>query len=340
MAQPGLMRPRAPLRRAKATVRDPFVFLSLKVLDLTTPDRSTMNRMRLVQLLCGLGVFACGAFGGDKTNIQTVPREQAEQAPLWSFDLNSDYTSGSKIRHAEAVGSQAVYRYELEALRNIHLFSKYYLQFGVDYERFDFSRSNSVFPYAVSSLDAEINVSYWSGDELNPLLKLQPGVYFTRDHISANSFDFPVRVVGGYKIHDDLYAVLGADVDPFEEDPVTPICGFNWKINDQFNLRAVFPEPRFSYTPTKELEFFIDADFKGGGYRNGPTNDRRTSNAILDYTEYRGGGGISYTLKKGLSLEATVGWSIARRFDYFRAGPDFLSNSAPYLKLDLSIDLY
>ena len=299
-----------------------------------------MNRMRLVQLLCSLGVFACSTFGGEKTIIQTVPQEQAGQAPLWSCDLNSDYTSGSTIRHAEALGSQAVYRYELEALRNIHLFSKYYLQFGVDYERFDFSRSNSIFPYAISSLDAEIDLSYWSGDELNPLLKLQPGVYFTRDHITANSFDFPVRVVGGFKVRDVLYAVLGANVDPFEADPVSPICGFNWKIGDQFNLRAVFPEPRFSYTPTKELEFFIDADLKGGGYRNGPTNDRRTNNAILDYTEYRGGGGISYNPRKGLSLEATVGWSIARHFDYFRAGPNFLSESAPYLKLDLSIDLY
>jgi Domain of unknown function (DUF6268) len=304
------------------------------------PNRSTMNRMRLVQLLCSFWVFACSAFGGDNTIIRAVPREESNQAPLWSFDLNSDYTSGSQIRHAEALGAQAVYRYELEALRNLHLFSKYYLQFGVDYERFDFSRSNSVFPYAVSSLASEIDVSYWSGDDLNPLLKLQPGVYFTRDHITANSFDFPVRAVGGFKIHDDLYGVLGVNVDPFEQDVVTPICGVNWKVNDQFNFRAIFPEPRFSYTPTKELEFFLDADLKGGGYRNGPTNDRRTNNAILDYTEYRGGGGVSYNPKKGLSLEATVGWSVERRFDYFRAGPDYSSKSAPYLKLDLSIDLY
>ncbi|MGA8656391.1 MAG: hypothetical protein WB586_09595 [Chthoniobacterales bacterium] len=52
-------------------------------------------------------------------------------------------------------------------------------------ERFDFSRSNNVFPYALSSLAAELDVSYWSGDEFHPLLKLEPGVYFTRDYIIA-----------------------------------------------------------------------------------------------------------------------------------------------------------
>src|SRR6516162_8024209 len=92
------------------------------------PNRSTMDRMRLVQLLCGFWVFACSAFGGDKTIIQAVPREQSDQAPLWSFDVNSDYTSGSQIRHAEALGPQAVYRYELEALRNLHLFSNFFFQ--------------------------------------------------------------------------------------------------------------------------------------------------------------------------------------------------------------------
>ena len=81
-------------------------------------------------------------------------------------------------------------------------------------------------------------------------------------------------------------------------------------------------------------------DFVGGGYRNGPTNDPRTNDAILDYTAYRADGGIGYNPRKGVSIEATIGWSIQRRFDYFLAGPDFSSKSAPYMKLDVSIDLF
>jgi hypothetical protein len=183
-------------------------------------------------------------------------------------------------------------------------------------------------------------VAYWTGDEFYPLLKLGPGVYYTRDYITKNSFDIPIRAVAGVKIFDNVHLVLGIDADLFEQNPVIPLGGFNWKINNQFNLRAVFPEPRFSYTPNQVFELFIAGDFVGGGYRNGPTNDRGTNDAILDYTAYRADGGIGYNPRKGLSIEATVGWSIQRRFDYFRAGPDYSSKSAPYMKLDVSIDLF
>jgi hypothetical protein len=63
---------------------------------------------------------------------------------------------------------------------------------------------------------------------------------------------------------------------------------------------------------------FIAGDFKGGGYRNGPTSDHRTNNALLNYTEYRGGAGVSYNPVKGISLEFSAGWTLARRIDYFR----------------------
>jgi len=295
--------------------------------------------MRLQQFVCGLFICACGAFGGEKPALSPLTQGQESQVPLWSFDLKADYTSGSRIMKAASLGSQAAYHYEIEALRDFHIFDKYYFQIGADWERFDFSRSNAVFPYSISSLASEIDVSYWTGDEFLPLLKLEPGVYYTRDYITRNSFDIPIRAVGGMKVRENLYLVAGLDADPFEQDPIIPIGGINWKINDQFNMRAVFPEPRFSYTPNKVWEFFVAGDFVGGGYRNGPTTDPRTSNALLDYTGYRVDGGVGYNPSKGLSIETTVGWSIERRFDYFRSGADYFSKSAPYVKVDLSIDL-
>ena len=295
--------------------------------------------MKLALLLAGLALFAELALGGEKNVIQLTPRNQQDQAPLWSVDLNSDFTMGSKIMKSSDFGSQAVYRYEIEALRNFHLFDRYYLQLGIDSERFDFSRSNSLYPYSISSVAAEVSLSYWTGEDLYSVLKLEPGLYYTRDHIASNSFDVPIRAVAGLKMRDNFHVVLGVDVDPFEQEWFIPVCGFNWKINDQYNLRAVFPQPRFSYTPSKTLEFFIAADLVGGGYRNGPTSDQRTNNALLDYSEYRAAGGVNYNPLKGLSFEMTAGWSIERRFDYFRAGPDDIAKSAPYFKLDISIDL-
>jgi hypothetical protein len=295
--------------------------------------------VRLATILAGLAIFGSAAFGDEKNVIQLSPPAKQDAAPLWSVDLNSDYTLGSKIIKSGSFGSQAVSHYEIEALRNVHLFDKYYLQFGIDSERYDFSRSNAIYPSSIASIAGEISLSYWTGDDYYQLLKFEPGVFYTRDYITTNSFDVPIRAVAGFKVRDKVHFVLGVDADPFEEDWAIPICGFNWEISDQYNLRAVFPQPRFSYNPNKALEFFIAVDLVGGGYRNGPTNDRRTNNALLDYSEYRAGGGVNYNPRKGLSFEMTAGWSIQRRFDYFRGGPDDSSKSAPYIKLDISIDL-
>jgi hypothetical protein len=295
--------------------------------------------VRIATFLAGLAIFGNVAFGAEKNLIQPPPPEKQDSAPLWSIDLNSDYTLGSKIIKSSSFGSQAVYHYQIEALRNLHLFDKYYFQFGVDAERFDFSRSNVLYPSSIASVAGEFSLSYWTGDDYYPLLKFEPGVYYTRDYVTANSFDVPIRAVAGFKLREGIHLVLGADLDPFEQEWAIPICGVNWKIDNQFNLRAVFPQPRFSYTPSKALEFFLAADLVGGGYRNGPTDDRRTNNGLLNYSEYRAASGVNYNPQKGLSLEFTTGWSIQRRFDYFRAGPDDSAKSAPYVKLDISIDL-
>lgn len=290
-----------------------------------------------------LAVFCLGemALAGGGTLAQSSPTPSPENlGSAWSFDLNSTYTFGSRIQKAANLGSQAEYRYEIEALRNFRITGDYYLQLGMDYERFDFSRSSSVFPYSFTSLNGEMNFSYWSGDDFYPVIKIEPGIYYTRDHVTKNSFDVPLRFTPGFKVSQNLYLIVGCSIDPFSNPIVFPIGGFNWKISDKLNFRAVFPQPRFSYTPNDKLEIYLGGELIGNGYRNGPTTDRRTNNAIVEYEEERVGLGVSYTLRKGIDFEAIAGWTFQRTYDYIRSGPDYYGKGAPYLKVDLSLDLF
>src|SRR6266481_4245437 len=206
--------------------------------------------MRLVWFVFGFLCLGEMAFAGGNTLVQPSPPSNPENlGSQWSILLDSTYTFGSHVERSHNLGSQAEYRYEIQALRNFRITGDYYLELGVDYERFDFSRSNSQFPYSFTSLSGEILFSYWSGDSFYPVIRLEPGIYYTRDHVTENSFVFPIG-------------------------------GFNWKINDKFNLRAVFPRPRLSYTPNDKLEIYVGGELIGNSYRNGPTNDRRTNNAI------------------------------------------------------------
>jgi hypothetical protein len=291
----------------------------------------------IIATLCLEGM----AFAGGKTLVQPSPTPNPENlGSTWSFDLNSTYTFGSHVEKSHHLGSQAEYRYEVQALRNFHITGDYYLQLGVDWERFDFSRSNSQFPYSFTSLSGEILFSYWSGDSFYPVIRIEPGIYYTRDHVTENSFDAPIRITPGFKLTPNLYVIAGCSIDVYSNPIVFPIGGFNWKINDKFNFRAVFPRPRFSYTPNENLEIFVGGELIGNSYRNGPTNDRRTNNAVLEYSEERVGGGIDYTLRKGIDFQAVAGWTIQRTYDYIRAGPINKSGGSPYIRAQLQIDLF
>jgi hypothetical protein len=297
--------------------------------------------MKLAWSILGFLCLGEMAFAGGNALVQRSPAPSAENlGSLWSFDLSSTYTFGSHVERSGNLGSQAEYRYEIEALRNFRITGDYYLQLGVDYERFDFSRSNSQFPYSFTSLSGEILFSYLSGDTFYPVIRLEPGIYYTRDHVTGNSFDVPIRITPGFKVSPNLYVIFGASIDPYSNPIVFPIGGFNWKINDQYNFRAVFPRPRFSYIPNDKLEIYLGAELIGNSYRNGPTNDRRTNNAIVEYDEERAGFGVDYTFRKGVDLEAIAGWTFQRTFDYIRSGPVNRSRGSPYIRLDLKIDLF
>jgi hypothetical protein len=299
--------------------------------------------MKFGLILCAsLLLLATSSPGGERTVLSSSPGTEPNNggSPIWSFDLDSDFTFGSSIQKYANFGSQAVYHYEIEFLRDVSLFDKYFLQFGPDFERFAFSRSNSLFPSALTSLAAEFAISYWDGDEFFPILKVEPGLYYTRDYITKNSFDIPIRLALGLKVQKDVHLVLGFSADRFQQIPIFPVAGFNWKINDKLNFRAVFPEPRFSYTPNDSVEFFLDGQYAGGTYRNGPTNDSRTSNALLQYTEIRMGTGLSYTARKGVTFDATAGWTFERDFNYFRAGPNIKTRGSPYIRLETTIHFF
>jgi hypothetical protein len=137
-----------------------------------------------------------------------------------------------------------------------------------------------------------------------------------------------------------LYVILGCSVDAFSNPIVFPIGGFNWKISNKLNFRAVFPQPRFSYTINDRLEIYLGGELIGNGYRNGPTRDRRTNNAIIEYEEERAGVGANFTLRKGIEFDAIAGWTFERTYDYVRSGPDYNSKGAPYFRVELSLDLF
>ena len=72
-------------------------------------------------LLCASLLLAASVPGGERTALQTSLGTQTNNGgtPIWSFDLDSDYTFGSSIQKYSSFGPQAGYHYEIEVLRDV-----------------------------------------------------------------------------------------------------------------------------------------------------------------------------------------------------------------------------
>ncbi len=141
-------------------------------------------------------------FAGEKEVVST-PVEPVQQNPnrdsLWYADTEFSYTFGSKFRRESDFGRQSEYHFNIGFGRRFELSESWRLTLGIENEQFHFSKSNSFLPNSLNKLAAEVGLAW-----RNPLgqlqLRLHPGVYYTRDHITGNSFDMPFALVGTRRI--------------------------------------------------------------------------------------------------------------------------------------------
>ena len=287
-----------------------------------------------VQIL--LAIWLAGAvssFAGEQEEISTpVILVPTPTAPSWSANFESDYTFGSRFKDVSSFGSQSEFHYSTQASRRFSLADGWFFKIGFAEEQFQFSRSNSFLPYSLTKVAGQIGFGSSLTDSLRWEADVSPGVYFTRDHITTNSFDAPAALIGTWQINPRFRVSLGVAGRYFSQNPVLPVGGLTWEITDRWKLEAGLPKTRVTYVLTPGSDLYVGAEFQQGGFRNGPTNDRRTNNAVLTYTDERVGGGLILQPIRGVKLDLSAGFNFQREFNYFHSGPVFRTKGAPYLQ--------
>jgi hypothetical protein len=298
----------------------------------------TTRTLLILSALC-LPNLVCLA--GEKEVVAPVPLGPAQissNRDLWYADTDFSYTFGSKFKRESDFGRQSEYHFSLRFGRRFELSEIWRLTLGIENEQFHFSKSNSFLPNSLNKIAAEVGLQ-WRSPLGQLQLTLHPGVYYTRDHITANSFDMPFSLVDRIPLTKTFSIALGFGGSLLSENHIGPVGGFVWEINDRLELRALFPHPAISYALNDSTKLFLGADVIGGAFRNGPTNDRRTNNAALTYQESRVGAGISFQPHQGVKLSLASGYTLERKFDYYHRGPIFRSKGAPYVQLQVELTL-
>jgi hypothetical protein len=295
-------------------------------------------QIRLVALLVGLFSVA-GLWAGPEENyIATSTARETKKVSLDLFSVESGYVFESDLNHGGSFGSQDALQTEFDYAHRFLLTGNLYLRLGISYDRYDFGHTAAPVPVHLQSLAGVIGVDYMHGDDVGAFLWVKPGIY-TEEHIGIASFDAPITAGRIFVLQEDkLYVLIGAQSSFLRGGyPVFPFAGIIWMPCDKWRLMAVPPEPRLIYSPTKNLDLWVGGEIAGGSFRTDRDNTIRPTKlngAQVDYEDYRAGVGLVYSPCNNVTLDFGGGCSIERGFKFHRAGENFRTDPAPYLKFE------
>ena len=295
-------------------------------------------QIALATLFVGLFSVAGLWAGPEETYAATSTAREMKPVSLDLFTLESGYVFESDLNHGGSFGSQDSLQTQFDYAHRFLLTGNLYLRVGVSYDRFDFGNTAAPVPVHLQSLAGVIGLDYMHGDDIGAFFWMKPGIY-TEEHIGISSFDMPITAGRIFSLQDDkLYLLVGAQSSFLRGGyPVVPFAGIIWMPCDKWQLMAVPPEPRLIYSPTKNLDLWVGGELVGGSFRTDRDNTIRPTKlngAQVDYEDYRAGVGLVYSPCKNVKLDFGGGCSIERGFKFHRAGENFRSDPAPYLKFE------
>ena len=218
------------------------------------------------------------------------------------------------------------------------------LRLGVQWERYAFDTDNPVTPIpdAVEAVNAVIGGDIQLTSALTVRVEAHPGVYGSLKQATPRLFNVPITLGASYFQTPDLIFIAGLSIDPNSEWPVIPAVGVHWKVSDRWLIEGIAPRPQLQFSLSDKITLFAGADLRTGTFRMDNQFGRsvrleKLNNAILDYWEVRGGGGLTWAIWNGLKLDVEGGLVPYRQFNFYRANFKVTSSDwAPYVRVGFS----
>ncbi len=267
----------------------------------------------------------------------------AEKTPLDVFNFEGGYTLESTLTDDRTdFGQQDAFEVQGEYAHRFQLHRNWYLRAGLSYNRFTFSGSSAPVPNHLHSAAAVLSLDYMVGPDRGAFLEVRPGFY-GEDNFGSDSFDIPITIARAWVVRaEQVYLFAGLNAAFLRTQyPVLPFAGLVWRFSDQWMLYGVVPEPRLVYMPNKKLDLWFGGQITGGSFRtkrNDSITPNKLNHAAVDYSDYRAGAGFVWHVNDALDIDLGGGYSLQRRFNYERAGKEFHTDPAPYVRVSINAE--
>jgi len=266
------------------------------------------------------------------------PVTSEDNNSLWLVSAETSYTTRSNFRDQRLGSGDSLYG-DYSVDRRFPVTGKWYLRLGGEYERFDFGGSQNGLPNHLQALYAHLAFEYVVHDHAGAGVEIDPGFYY-QNRISGDAFDIPWKIFVSFPLKKDkVFGVIGFGGRLYQDPVVAPGGGIIWLINDKLRLEGVVPKPALVYNPGDHWEFRALAEIIYESFRTDDVplfaSKIHLQNAVVQYSEYRGGGQVSYSGFKPFEIIAGAGYSFDRLFDFYRAGARERVGGGAYFKLGI-----
>lgn len=297
------------------------------------------TNLTVAALWISLAIASAGEGIENKLRTQFVSVEHTESVPLNAINSETSYTFSSDLNHGGSYGKQHALDTTFDYARRFQLSGNWYLRLGIDYARYDFGKTRAPVPDHLQSVAGIVGLDYMHGSDIGMLIELKPGFY-TQNDFNIASFDMPITAGRIWVLQTDhTYLFTGINVAFLRGGmPVVPLVGLIWTPNEQWHAMAMLPEPRVVYSPNKDWDFWIGGELVGASFRtdrNDAIVPAKLNGTQVDYQEYRAGAGVIYSPTPWFCLDLGAGYNIERAFKFHRAGENYRTDPAPFVRLQL-----
>lgn len=274
---------------------------------------------------------------------QPGERKAGMRPPLFDMTLESSYTEAGKTKFGGAnFGNSDVYNVSLGLSTRPLLNEHWIIPFELRSQNLYLGSLNGVpLPDDIHTLQVGTGLGYRLNDRWIFMARVSPTLYKFSD-VSGNDVGVSGGLTAMLNYNPSLKFMCGIMFTPDSDLKVLPMAGFDWAINDWFDLRLVFPRPRLTFTPDEHWRFHVGADLDTVTFRT--SNSLGTSigqpqynDALATYRDIRIGTGVGYRFSKTVNAEADAGYSVNRQINYTRIDERVEFDPAPYVRLGLHV---
>jgi hypothetical protein len=299
------------------------------------------------RLLCCAFYFSSGSLHAQGAFTHAGPSAPVTASALsYNFDAEGSYFGrGTAYAGNTFVGDITEFTGSADFVLSASVSEYALLRFGVEWQGYSWDPpATAPIPPSVQGLDAAIGADLQVSPAVLLRIEAHPGVYSQFHTIMGDDVNVPFEVVATYFVSSNLLVVAGVHVDLWANTPVFPVIGVHWKVSDKWVIEGLPPRPQLQYLLSDKITLFAGADLRETTFRvdqdfGQPRGMPKLDNAILDYFEVRGGGGLTWKVSNNINLDLEAGCTPYRRFDYPRVNDGYKVKSedfAPYFRVALA----